>query len=44
MQSNHTTQKTFKTKPNKSGYNDSKQANKGKTWKRTNDKREAAYN
>ena len=44
MQTNSTTQKTFKSKPLKTAYNDVKQSNNGKTWKRENDKRAMTFN
>lgn len=43
MQTNSTTQKTFKAKPLKTAHNDTKQSHKGKTWKRENDKRKQAF-
>lgn len=43
MQTNSTTQKTFKSKPLKTAYNDVKQSNKGKAWKRENDKRKVVF-
>lgn len=44
MQSNQTYTKTVKTKPSKSELNGSKQAYKGKTWKRETNKRNSEFN